>query len=296
MDAQGKDNPGTQQSWYTAPDHSTFLRLVRANKVFKSDLIFKAVLLFLSTSVFIFWNSLDRDPREFRYLTMLSSTGGMITRGLCLIELLLRCHDQHRLKVVSNTVQIVMADIHAVVLTFYWAILAYPAFAGGLSPSGQFNTVLLHLVTPVCSFLPVIFERTDHFHKQLIFILIPVCILYLTFMGIYVSITNEPIYSVMTFKNGWTAVYGLAAVGLGVGYFYLGWWIAKKLEARHKALSGPVSPSLRPNETQSINTTPNTNNEMVSILARNPNTSQVVPMEALQKPYPPVNQSKPIQF
>jgi len=193
---------------------------------------------------YIFYFSAKKDLSRHRYLTLVSLLITVITRLYALVHFLMDLPDQSKSAHVAQYLQAWCISFEGTVFIFYWAVLAKDDFSKPQSDVNLSANIFNHLGAFIIAALPLCITRSYFRKLYFLLLILPKCILYMIFMYIWtVPAKQEPIYSVINFKSGMTAVYLLAAGLLGAISFFSFYGIKKCVEKRYRRVIRSLIPS-----------------------------------------------------
>jgi len=188
-------------------------RIVACRNMYRWDQVHHITSALFVTFFYVYFLATGRDISLHRYFTILSLFITFITRIYALVHFLLDLPDQSISARVSQYLQSWCVSMEATVFIFYWAVLAESDLSLPRSDLYLAGNFFYHLGAFLVAAFPFFITRSYLRKLHLFALILPMCLVYLLFMFIWtVPAGQEPIYKVIDFKSGMTAVYLLCSL------------------------------------------------------------------------------------
>lgn len=203
------------------------------------DMIHKITSAVIAIFFYIFYMSYYQDGSVHKYLTIWGVVITMLTRIFALVHFFGNFVDSSRVTTVFRAMNSLHFTIELTITIFYWVALAptdVPKF--GNNGYKWSTNIFNHFCCFVLAAIAIGMERSAFEQRFFFYATLPIAIAYIIFMSIYVPVSGEYIYNVMTYKDGITALYIIIALLLMLASFYIGFWISRCNEKRWLKING----------------------------------------------------------
>lgn len=224
-----------------AGDLRSYCRIIQKSETPVWDRIHKVSSAVVAVFIYVFYLAYFQRFDVHRYLTQWGVVITLVTRIYALLHYFGNFADGSKVTSGILAMQVLNFSIEFAIMVFYWAGLAFTDIPNMKNDGYQISrTVFNHLVCFILAALPVCLERNDFDQRYFYYLTLPFAIAYVIFMSIYVPVTGNPIYGLVSYKNGLTALFIIVGFVLLFVGFYLGFWINRCTERRWLRLHGRV--------------------------------------------------------